>query len=218
MACAMANAAPVCRHEVQIDAIREALAHTRFVSYQPTALRIIDGKATHANEASIADDLTVLRSRFDGLITYGASSGAERVPDVAAALGYKAVIVGVWDPSSDEEVGKAIAAWGRHPQLVVGISLGNETVLGKRFDFESLGGAIGEVRRKRRVSYCRLPSRSTCFSLKPRRRCCTSWISCSRTFIRCSSRGSRAHPTKRLRNSSSTSSICWRRRTAVPSS
>jgi exo-beta-1,3-glucanase (GH17 family) len=148
MACAMANAAPVCRHEVQIDAIREALAHTRFVSYQPTALRIIDGKATHANEASIADDLTVLRSRFDGLITYGASSGAERVPDVAAALGYKAVIVGVWDPSSDEEVGKAIAAWGRHPQLVVGISLGNETVLGKRFDFESLGGAIGEVRKK----------------------------------------------------------------------
>jgi len=143
MTCAMANAAPVCRHEVQIDAIREALAHTRFVSYQPTALRIIDGKATHANEASIADDLTVLRSRFDGLITYGASSGAERVPDVAAALGYKAVIVGVWDPSSDEEVGKAIAAWGRHPQLVVGISLGNETVLGKRFDFESLGGAIG---------------------------------------------------------------------------
>lgn len=144
----MANAAPVCRQNVQIDAVREALAHARFVSYQPTTLRIVDGKATHADEASIADDLTVLRSRFDGLITYGASSGAERVPDVAAALGYKAVIVGVWDPSSDEEVGNAIAAWRRHPQLVVGISLGNEAVFGKRFDFESLGRAIDRVRTK----------------------------------------------------------------------
>lgn len=144
----MANAAPVCRHEMQIDAVREALAHTRFVSYQPTALRIIDGKATHADEASIADDLTVLRSRFDGLVTYGALSGAERVPDAAAALGYKAVIVGVWDPSSDEEVGNAIAAWRRHPGLVVGISLGNEAVFGKRFDFKSLGRALDEARTK----------------------------------------------------------------------
>jgi exo-beta-1,3-glucanase (GH17 family) len=148
MSTANADAQPMCRTAMGLEPLRDAMAHGRFIAYQPTTLRIVDGKATHADEASIAADLTVLRSRFDGLITYSAVNGAERVPDVAAQLGFKAVILGVWDVSNQDEIANAIDAWRRHPRLVVGLSLGNEIVLGKRGDFDSLGIAIDAVRRK----------------------------------------------------------------------
>lgn len=124
------------------------MVHARFIAYQPTQLQMVDGRATQAGDASITDDLTVLRSHFDALITYGALHGAEHVPDIAAKLGFKAVIVGVWDVSKDSEVGNAIAAWRRHPQLVVGLSLGNEAAFGKRATFEELARAIDNVRTK----------------------------------------------------------------------
>ena len=124
------------------------MASVRFVAYQPTGLQMVDGRATHADESSIAADLTVLRSRFDGLITYGALHGAERVPDVAARLGFKAVILGVWDVANEQEISNAIAAWTRHPRLVVGASLGNEVVFDQRGDFKTLEGAIDKVRAK----------------------------------------------------------------------
>jgi exo-beta-1,3-glucanase (GH17 family) len=138
----------VCRKHPPPGLVRlkEIMAHGRFVSYQPTSLQIIDGRATHADEASIADDLTVLRTRFDGLVTYGALNGAERIPDVAATMGFRAVIIGVWDITNKEEITNAIAAWRRHPDLVVGISIGNEIVFGKRGTFESIDRALEAVR------------------------------------------------------------------------
>jgi len=146
--CALGHSAPVCLRGSTADALRDAMAQARFVAYQPTALHVVDGNATQASEQSIAEDLTVLRSRFDGLITYGALHGAERIPDVAARMGYRAVIVGVWDVASEQELGNAIAAWRRHPQLVVGLSLGNEVVFGKRADFGTLAGVLANVRTK----------------------------------------------------------------------
>src|SRR5262245_11155114 len=70
----------------------------RFVTYQPTSQRVVDGKVSLADPASIRADLKALRPRFDGLITYSALHGAEAIPGIAEALGYRAVIVGVWDP------------------------------------------------------------------------------------------------------------------------
>lgn len=137
-----------CRKQTSpaLTQLKEVLSRGRFISYQPTSLKIVDGRATHASEASIADDLTVLRKRFDGLITYSALNGAERIPDVAATMGFRAVIVGVWDIANQEEIANAIAAWRRHPNLVVGISLGNEIVLGKRGTFESIVHVLEKVR------------------------------------------------------------------------
>ena len=145
---ASGDAAATCRKQTPpaLIQLKDVMSHGRFVSYQPTSLQIVDGHATHASEASIADDLTVLRKRFDGLITYGALNGAERIPDVAAKMGFRAVIVGVWDISNTEEIANAIAAWRRHPELVVGISLGNEIVFGKRGTFESIGRVLESVR------------------------------------------------------------------------
>jgi hypothetical protein len=142
------DAAPTCRKQTPpaLTQLKDAMSRGRFVSYQPTSLQIVDGRATHASEASIADDLRVLRGRFDGLITYGALNGAERIADVAATMGFRAVIVGVWDISNSEEIANAVAAWRRHPGLVVGISLGNEIVFGKRGTFESILRVLQAVR------------------------------------------------------------------------
>jgi len=131
-----------------LSKLQKAMAVGRFVAYQPTALKVYDGHLTGADEASIEADLKALRPWFDSLITYGALAGAERVPDVAAKLGFRAVILGVWDPSNKEELGNALAAAKRNPGLVVGLSLGNEMVLGKRGDWAGLEAALKKTRAK----------------------------------------------------------------------
>ncbi len=122
------------------------MAHGRFVAYQPTALKAINGKLTQADDASIRADLEVLRPWFDGFITYGAYNGNERVPDIAATLGYRAVVMGVWDPSDPNEVANALASWRRNRRIVAGLSLGNEIVFGKRGTWSDLLGYMKAVR------------------------------------------------------------------------
>ena len=83
-----AGAAPLCGlHPAAAPALRaltQAMAQGRFIAYQPTQIRVVDGRASTADEAGIAADLKALRPRFDALITYGALNGADRVADVAA--------------------------------------------------------------------------------------------------------------------------------------
>ena len=43
-------------------------------------------------------DLTVLRTRFDALVTYDAIHGAQRIAALTAALHFRALIVGAWNP------------------------------------------------------------------------------------------------------------------------
>jgi exo-beta-1,3-glucanase (GH17 family) len=143
IAAARANAA--ARH-AGTTLLQNTMAHGRFVAYQPTALKAFNGKLTHADDASIRADLEVLRPWFDGLITYGAHNGNERVPDVASSLGYRAVVMGVWDPSDSNEIANALAAWKRNPSIVAGVSLGNEIVFGKRGRWSDLLKSLHVVR------------------------------------------------------------------------
>jgi len=126
--------------------LQNVMTHGRFVAYQPTAQKAIDGKLTQASDDSIRADLAILRPWFDGLITYGAQNGNERVPDVAASLGFHAVVMGVWDPGDKNEVANAIAAWRRNPKLVAGLSLGNEIVFGKRGTWDDMSEYLQSVR------------------------------------------------------------------------
>jgi exo-beta-1,3-glucanase (GH17 family) len=120
----------------------------RFVAYQPTALKVVDGKLTRADDASIRADLKTLRPWFDGLITYGAQNGNERVPDIAAELGFRAVILGAWDPADADEMANALAAWRRNPRIIAGLSLGNEIVFGNRGNWRDLHGHLKRVRQE----------------------------------------------------------------------
>jgi exo-beta-1,3-glucanase (GH17 family) len=115
-----AAAAPAVTH------LREAMAHGRFVAYQPTSLQVTNGVSTHADPESIRADLQVLRARFDSLITYGSISGAEAIPGIAASLGFRAVIIGIWDPFDATSLRAALTAAKNNPRVVVGLSLGNE--------------------------------------------------------------------------------------------
>jgi exo-beta-1,3-glucanase (GH17 family) len=149
---ARSAASPVCpaRPAAQpaLARLREALGHARFVTYQPTALRAVNGRLTRADAASIRADLTTLRRRFDGLITYDAVHGAENIPAIATALEFRALIVGVWNPLDDTELDAAIDAAHRFPRLIAGISLGNELLFSRRSDPAALAALTARVRAR----------------------------------------------------------------------
>ena len=149
---APALAAPQCAERKEaapaLARLQDAMALGRFVAYQPTELRIWDGVPTRASEASIRDDLKALRPWFDGLITYGAHSGGERIPAIAEKLGYRAIVIGIWNPADEKEVAAALAAWKAHPRLVVGVSIGNEMIFGRRGTWDDYAKAIAALQAR----------------------------------------------------------------------
>ena len=151
LAGASAFAGPVCQKRAEampaLRRLEDVMMTGRFVAYDPTSLQFVNGRATRADEASILEDLKVLRPRFDGLITYTSANGADKVADVAAKLGYRALIMGVYDIASREELASALAAAKRHPELVVGLSIGNEAVFSKRVTFDQIASTVTMVRR-----------------------------------------------------------------------
>jgi len=124
------------------------MAKGRFVAYEPTSFRMHEGQATPANPGSIRKDLAELRSRFDGLITYGARNGHEAIPEIAVDLGFRALLIGVWDPFDATEVEAALVAWRGHPREVLGLSLGNEMIFSGRRRAEELAARIAAVRER----------------------------------------------------------------------
>ncbi len=127
------------------------MANGRFITYQPSAITVINGQLTTASEQSIRDDLQVLEPYFDSLITYSAVSGAERVPDIAREMGFRTVVIGVWDITNAAECANAIRAAERNPDLVAGLSFGNETVLSQRGTWGDLAYRIRGFRDRTKL-------------------------------------------------------------------
>jgi len=125
--------------------LHAAMAHGRFIAYGPTALKVVNGRPSFADPKSIRADLEVLRSRFDSLITYGALNGTEAIPASATALGFRALIIGVWNPFDSAELNAALAAARNNPKLVVGISLGNEMLFFHRHSAGELVKLLDQV-------------------------------------------------------------------------
>jgi exo-beta-1,3-glucanase (GH17 family) len=128
--------------------LRTDLAQARFITYEPTSLQVRDGHVHEADVDSIRADLTLLRARFDALITYDAVHGAQQIAPVAARLKFRALIIGVWNPLDPSELAAALATARAYPQLVAGISLGNETLFSHRADAAQLAAAIAAVRAR----------------------------------------------------------------------
>jgi exo-beta-1,3-glucanase (GH17 family) len=131
-----------------LDRLADAMTNGRFVTYQPTAITAINGQLTSASDDNIRADLAALKPFFDSLITYSAISGAERVPEVAREMGFRAVVVGVWSITDEAEIANAVATVERNPGIVAGLSLGNETVLGQRGGWGDIAYRIGQVRAR----------------------------------------------------------------------
>jgi exo-beta-1,3-glucanase (GH17 family) len=143
---------PICRvsdaSAPQLERLRAALLTGRFVAYEPTSLRVVNGQPIRADAASIRADLAVLRPKFDSLITYDAVHGAEDIPAIAAQLKFRALIIGVWNPLETAELDAAIDAARRYPHLVVGMSLGNELLFGRRFDATRLAALAAQLQAR----------------------------------------------------------------------
>ena len=149
---ASGQAAPICKRHpssaATLERLKAAMGEGRFIAYQPTSLSVRNGQLSRADPAGIRADLAALRPRFDSLITYSASNGAEAIPEIATALGFRALIIGIWDPFNESEVDAALAAAPRYPSLVAGISVGNEMVFAHRRTAEQLTRRLAELRER----------------------------------------------------------------------
>ena len=125
--------------------LRTAMAHGRFIDYQPTSQQVLYGRPTRADPASIRADLAVLRPRFDALITYTSVNGAEAIPDIATGLGFHALIIGVWDPFNATDLDAAFTAAQKYPAIVVGLSLGNEMLFFQQHKPEEVAKLLDAV-------------------------------------------------------------------------
>jgi exo-beta-1,3-glucanase (GH17 family) len=132
----------------ELARLREALSTGRFVAYQPTSLQVVNGQVGRADAASIRADLTALREKFDSLITYDSVHGAQDIPAIASQLKFRALIIGVWNPLESSGLDAAVSAAQQYPQLVVGVSLGNELIFGHRATANQLATLAAQLRMR----------------------------------------------------------------------
>lgn len=116
-----------------LSALPDLLQQTRFIAYTPRSFSITGGKVRAATKSGIKDDLILLRPSFNGLITYSATNGLEAIPQIAHDLSYRAIILGIWDPSSEIEIRNVMDAARKYPHLIGAIIIGNEGLYTQRY-------------------------------------------------------------------------------------
>lgn len=121
----------------------QSLSELVWVAYSPPTSN--PNRGLEATTADINKDLAVLRKYgFTGLVTYG-SSGVlgHELPALAKAHGFRGIIMGVWDPTNQDEL--AVARVSAQNPIVVGLCVGNEG-LGSRYQFADLAATIASLR------------------------------------------------------------------------
>lgn len=130
----------------------------RFVSYSPTNFnpnRTSPGGPLLQTPSpeSITDDLIALRPGFNGLILYGTQTdliggGHQLVPWIvseAQRLGFRAIVLGVWNPKDNGELDAAAALvtqYGADPNsFAVAVCVGNEGILRGEYGISDLNSA-----------------------------------------------------------------------------
>jgi exo-beta-1,3-glucanase (GH17 family) len=127
--------------------LEDALASVRFVAYTPRGFDPNQGSEPVARTA-IRADLAALRPHFDGLVTYASTRGLDAVPAVARELGYRAVVVGVWDPADPDELARAFESARSAREVVIALALGNEGLFFERYDAAALARAFARAREE----------------------------------------------------------------------
>jgi exo-beta-1,3-glucanase (GH17 family) len=123
---------------------KDVLASYHWISYAPMGYFPRAVPPVVPTAASVRADLKTLRNAgFTGLVTYG--SDVENIPDVAERVGFKAMLLGIWDPSSLIERSRALTTVKKHDQLIVGIIVGNEGLQTGRYSLEALCTAMKEI-------------------------------------------------------------------------
>ncbi len=123
----------------------EKVSDIVWVAYSPSSSNSNIGLETTPNE--IIADLTVLRDAgFNGLVTYGSTGILGReLPALAQEAGFEGLIMGIWDPDSQEEYNAAINA--AQNNIVLGYCIGNEGFnRPRRYDMSKLSVSIQKLR------------------------------------------------------------------------
>jgi exo-beta-1,3-glucanase (GH17 family) len=132
----------------QAPPLPELIRQTRFIAYTPSGFSISAGKVSAAGKTGIRNDLILLRPFFDGLITYSATSGLEAIPQIAHELGYRAVILGIWDPLSEIEIQNVVRAVRQYPRLVAAVIVGNEGLYSQRYQRQDVQATMGRLKKE----------------------------------------------------------------------
>ena len=116
-----------------------------WVAYTPSSSSPNIGREATADE--IIADLTVLRiAGFNGLVTYTSAGimGTE-LPALAQKAGFEGLIMGIWDPSSQEEYDAAVNA--AKNDILLGYCVGNEGFnKPSRYAMSTLSASIQKLR------------------------------------------------------------------------
>jgi exo-beta-1,3-glucanase (GH17 family) len=114
---------------------------SRIVAYSPTAEILRDG--THR---ALRAQLATLHEKFDGLSLYQSSPETPVIVEVARELGYKAVLLTVWDPRAESELATASSiVRNQGDAMALAISLGSEGLMEKRYTFADIEAARTEL-------------------------------------------------------------------------
>lgn len=120
--------------------LTHAFHEVRWIAYSPTG-----ASSSPSSLGEMRKDLeTIHKNGFGGIVTYGCDGLKKEIPQLAHTVGIKYVILGVYNPASEEEMSNAkdLAHW------VDGYCVGNEGI-GKesRYRIEQLQVAISELRK-----------------------------------------------------------------------
>ncbi len=112
------------------------------VAYNPRGFSL--EKSSVLSRKEIIEDLRLLRlSGFRSLVTYGSKGILGSIPQMARDVGLDGVVImGIWDPLSEEEWNHALA----QAPFVDGYCLGNEG-LGVRYNPTQLASKMDQLRR-----------------------------------------------------------------------
>ncbi len=124
--------------------INQDFAAIRYVAYSPTHW----APGRQASELDIRGDLQTLCRTWDGLITYGSKDALREIPAIAKEVGFKRMILGVYDVTEPEDFGNAVALIEEFPDLIHSVCLGNEGLAFELYTLEQLIQSIRDMRRR----------------------------------------------------------------------
>lgn len=125
--------------------IASALSNEHWISFAPTGYYPGQSPPVIPAEDSITADLAVLkRAGFTGLVTYSANLPA--VYNIAEILGFRALLVGIWNPFDENEVKAAVRVAQLHRGIVTGVVVGNEGLLNGRYLVGDLCKVMARIR------------------------------------------------------------------------
>ncbi|MDP8260476.1 MAG: hypothetical protein P9L96_05755 [Candidatus Gygaella obscura] len=122
------------------DSFKDKINSIRWIAYSPTNYN--PDKGIYPQKDSVAKDLKVLKKYgFEGIVTYGALDILGEIPRMAKEIGFKGVVMGIWDIANRDEIINATLA----KNYVDGYCMGNEG-LNKRYDLAALKSAIKSLK------------------------------------------------------------------------